>query len=117
MQHPSETEEALVRNYVLFPLLLTVLERDKKVIGESPLKTKEPYLILLQEAIKKVEMDIALNKKSLRSYGIRVYEQKKTHLGMAIRFLYKGYHHVFNPSWDVLRSEVKKNMLIYLRNS
>lgn len=117
MQHPSETEETLVRNYVLFPLVLTVLERDKKVLGESSLKTKEPYLTLLEEAIKKVELDIVHNKKSLRIHGVKVFEQNRTDLGISIKFLYKGYHHVFNPSWDVLRTEVKKTMLYYLRKS
>lgn len=114
MEFPSAQEETIIRNHVILPLLITVLERDKKVIQESALKIKNPYINLLDSCIKKVEHAITNNRKSLRLYGIKIYQEIRTDKGIEVKYLYKGYHHKCNPCWDVLRNMVTDIMWEYL---
>ncbi|MEW9674530.1 hypothetical protein [Ammoniphilus sp. 3BR4] len=55
MKLPSDQEQTFIFDYITLPLLLTVLERDRKVFESSALKIKAPYLSLFESAISKVE--------------------------------------------------------------
>jgi hypothetical protein len=53
VQMPTEEDLQSIKRYVMIPMVLTVLQRDKKVIEESALKTKGPYLALMDSVMKK----------------------------------------------------------------
>ncbi|WP_134703240.1 hypothetical protein [Ammoniphilus sp. YIM 78166] len=110
MKFPSEQEQGFILQYIVLPLLLTVLERDKKIILNTPLKIKAPYLSLFDFTIKTVEQSVHHNRKTLRLHGIKVYSQKRTEKGIEVRYLYHGYQHLFQPSWDTLRMRVSEMM-------
>lgn len=110
MTFPSEQEQGFILQYIVLPLLLTVLERDKKIIQNAPLKIKAPYLSLFDFTIKKVEGSVLHNRKTLRLHGIKIYSQKRTEKGIELKYLYHGYHHLFHPSWDTLRTKVSERM-------
>ncbi|WP_209810963.1 hypothetical protein [Ammoniphilus resinae] len=91
------------------------MERDKKVIEQSGVKFKSPYIDLMNQAIKKIEQDIIQNKKLLRQYGIRIYSENQTDSGIEVKYTFKNFHHLFNPSFDKIKSEVEKMMKEYLK--
>ncbi|MEW9669204.1 hypothetical protein [Ammoniphilus sp. 3BR4] len=58
MKFPSDQEKTFIFDYITLPLLLTVLERDRKVFEASSLKIKDPYLYLFDSAVSKVKRSI-----------------------------------------------------------
>jgi hypothetical protein len=113
MQFPSEEEQLLIKSYLLLPLIITVLERDKKVIATSSFKTKQPYIQLLDKVINRTEQDFIATKKDLYKTNIRIYQQTRTNAGIEFKYLYKGYHHQSMRSWDVIKYEITETMEAY----
>lgn len=54
------TSEAIdqFENMIYLPMLLTILDRDAKVIEVTPVKFKSPYLAVINTAIKNVHRDL-----------------------------------------------------------
>jgi hypothetical protein len=114
VQFLSDEEQQLLHNYILLPLTLRVFQRDMKVIAESPLKTKEPYLKLMDAVIQRVESDLIQVRKGLRAAGVKIYEERKTEDGISVKYSYKGYHHEGEYLWRILGFEVETVMERYL---
>jgi hypothetical protein len=113
MKFPSQEEQLLIKSYLLLPLIIAVLEHDKKVIASSPFKTKQPYMKLLDKAINRAEQDFISAKKDLYKTNIRIYQQTRTNAGIEFKYLYKGYHHPSMRSWDVIKYEITEMMEAY----
>jgi hypothetical protein len=114
MQFPTEEEQQRIKNYILLPLLLTVFERDKKVIESAELKTPGPYIDMMDAVIRKVEQDIVQGKKQLRAKGIKIFDENRTDQGLEWKYVYKGWQHKGQFVWDVVRVEVVERMRIFL---
>lgn len=114
MQFLSEEEQQLLQNYILLPLILHVFQRDKKVFAESAIKTKGPYLKLMESVIHEVENDLIQVRKELRRAGIKVYEELKTEEGIHVKYTFKRYHHEGEYLWCILGFEVEQVMERYL---
>lgn len=114
MEFLSEEQQQLIFQHVHLPLILHVFERDKKVIEGSNLKTKGPYLIMMDKVTQQVEQDIIENRKSLRKNGIIIYEQHSSREEITLKFKYKGYQHSAGYVWHVISSNIKLLMEEYL---
>jgi len=108
MKFPSNDELDYVKKYTLLPYVLRVFQYDLKAIQESSVKFKEPYRLLIEQGIRKIEQDYINTKKSLRQVGLKIYDEKITETSFDWKYLYRGYHHTFSYSSDVLKNEVKK---------
>jgi hypothetical protein len=114
MQFPNEEQCQLIKNYIVLPFVLRVFQRDLNVIGQSPLKTKVPYLEMLNQILERIVQDIAITKRGLRSAGIYIYSQNQNESSVDYEFKFKGYHHCGSFVWDVMRIEVQQYMKGYL---
>lgn len=114
---PCQTaEEAdFVKEYLLFPLMLDVLERDRNAMSEARLKMPEIYdalIGLLQDA---VTLDLARVRQEMRRRGMKVYEERRTELGIEARYLCRGYHHDFSMLWSRVKAEIVEHFCHYLK--
>ncbi|MNW61441.1 hypothetical protein D3C74_394980 [compost metagenome] len=112
INHTNE-DGSYVKMYLLLPMILTAFERDKLVAKEA-FKTSRPYIALIDAAIKKVETDLKEVRRKFRILGIKVYEEKRTELGIQASYLCRGYHHDFNMLWSVIAAESSVLMEKYL---
>ncbi|MNB79522.1 hypothetical protein D3C75_262570 [compost metagenome] len=112
IKHTNE-DGSYVKMYLLLPMILTAFERDKKV-AESSFKTPRPYVVLIEVAIKKVEIDLREVRRKFRALGIKVYEEKRTELGIQASYLCRGYHHSTTMLWSVIAAESSVLMEKYL---
>ncbi|MNI65105.1 hypothetical protein D3C73_1205920 [compost metagenome] len=112
---PTKTNEdtAYVKIYILLPMILSAFERDKKV-AEEAFKTPRPYVALIDSAIKKVEIDLKEVRRKFRILGIKVYEEKRTGIGVDARYKCRGYHYDFSMLWSVIKAESTVLMEKYL---
>lgn len=113
--HRTEAELQLVKQFILLPIILDTLERDIKVMETVPLKMLNIYYQLLRGVQDLVTADLAKVRKSLRDHGLKVYEQRRTNMGVEAAYLCRGYHHHFSMLWGVVRGEVETRLRAYLR--
>ncbi|MNW51895.1 hypothetical protein D3C74_293940 [compost metagenome] len=112
-QMKTSEDMSYVKMYILLPMILTAFERDKKV-AEKSFKTPRPYIVLIDAAINKVEIDLKEVRRKFRMSGIKVYEETRTEIGIDARYLCRGYHYDFNMLWSVIKAESSVLMEKYL---
>ncbi|MBP1932045.1 hypothetical protein [Ammoniphilus resinae] len=93
---PPEEVIENIKQYALLPLLLSVFEKDRKLIYSSGIKTMEPYVSLMEQTIKRVEEDLNETKRYFYKNGVKVYEEERTSDGIQLKYLYRGYQHTAN---------------------
>jgi hypothetical protein len=114
MEFPNDEQNEFIRQQTFLPLLLHVFQRDRKIIEASALKTKGPYIKLMDQVISQIEQDLLEVRKKLRKCGIYIYEEKRNQEGMELKYKYKGYHHSTGFVWHVITHSVEKLMETYL---
>jgi hypothetical protein len=108
-QAPLQTKEDFqyVKDYLLLPVILDVLERDIKTLDSLQLKMPDIYIRALKRIQDQVTTDLSEIRKVLRARGMKVYEQSRTKTGIEASYLCRGYQHSFAMLWVNVRSEVK----------
>ncbi|WP_195572989.1 hypothetical protein [Paenibacillus sp. 1001270B_150601_E10] len=112
---PLETEEDLhlIKECVLLPILLDALERDLAILGKTPLKMNALYCMLLRHAQDQITMDLARIRKQMRVLGLKIYEERRTELGVEAYYLCRGYHHKCSMLWSLVRAELHTRLSAY----
>ncbi|MDQ0162360.1 hypothetical protein [Bacillus alveayuensis] len=114
MSRIPDTVRDLIEQAIYLPMTITVLNRDLTVVENSPFKLKQPYLHIIEEAIKLAQKDLALAKRELRKQNVKVLRLKRDEAFTLYGFYYKGYeeqHNYFNPR---IRNKVAELIEYYL---
>ncbi|KIL47359.1 hypothetical protein [Jeotgalibacillus campisalis] len=110
---PAEDRD-LLENAFYFPMLLTVLERDRQLIEQNPFKLKKPYLELIEDTMKAVQVDLTAIKNKMRMKNMKVVKLGSDEAFTSYLFIYRGYeerHNYFNPR---LRNHAENLLRFYL---
>ncbi|MGD7045231.1 hypothetical protein [Jeotgalibacillus proteolyticus] len=110
---PAEDRD-LLENAFYFPMLLTVLERDRQLIEQSSFKLKKPYLEIIEAAMRAVQADLAAVKKKMKMKNMKVVKLGSDEAFTSYLFIYRGYeerHNYFNPR---LRNHTENLLRFYL---
>lgn len=114
MTRIPEDDRNMIEKAIYLPMVITVLNRDLKVIESSPFKLKRPYLELIEHALQSVQEDLVEVRRHLRKGNIKVSKLKSDESFTMYCFLYKGYeehHNYFNPR---LRNKTEEILCYYL---
>ena len=109
---PTE-ERNIMEKAIYLPMVLTVLARDLQVVKASPLKLKQPYILLIDETMKQVQTELKHASHYMRTHQLKVEETKRDESFTSFLFLYKGYeeyHNYFNPR---IRNKVQELLEYY----
>jgi hypothetical protein len=103
-QEVTNEELVLVKDCIIYPVILDVLERDIGKMKLMDLKIPLIYIGNLKHVQNLVTHELTDIKRELRGRGIKIYEQERSTNGMTAKYLCRGYHHqiAFLPS--VIRS-------------
>ncbi|MEK4177759.1 hypothetical protein NST97_18015 [Aeribacillus sp. FSL K6-1305] len=104
----------LIEQSIYLPMTATVLNKDMNIVKKSPFKLKDPYLHLIEEALKLVQKDLAEVRKELRRQKVKVLKAKQDEAFTTYTFYYNGYeehHSYFNPR---IRNKVNELIEHYL---
>ncbi len=107
-------ESKLVKDFILLPLLLDALENDRGILSAAALKMPVITNTLIGRLQKAALADLAQVRRSMRECGLKVYEERKTHLGVEVEFLCRGYHHKLSMLWGLVESEIEQRSFTYL---
>jgi hypothetical protein len=111
----SEFEEELISEYIHLDFLIETLESDLKAIDQVPLKLKTPYVLLIEETLKKVRSDLKNVKAKMKEFNIKVFPQRRVD-DMFVEYHYfaHGYSGTMKY-WDAaLRFASSKRLNKYL---
>lgn len=114
MTRIPEHERNMIEQAIYLPMVITILNRDRGIIKESPFKLPNPYLEMVEEALKTVQKELADVRKYLRKENIKVSELKRDEAFTMYCFIYRGYeehHNYFNPR---LRNKVEELLRHFL---
>lgn len=118
MKHaPLETPADLqhVKQAVLYPVLMDVLERDMQTLNTLQLKMPRIYISSLRRTQDQINADLVQVRRHLRERGIKIYEMKRTAEGLDARYVCRGYHHHFSMLWSLVRAEVESRLAAYMQ--
>lgn len=114
MTRIPEQDRDILEQSMYLPMVIIVLEKDRLVIDKSPFKLKQPYLNLVEEAIKTVQRDLKIVKDKMRKGNMKVEQTGRDESFTMYAFHYKGYeehHNYFNPR---IRNKVNELLEYYL---
>ncbi|WP_042352243.1 hypothetical protein [Bacillus massiliigorillae] len=96
----SDQDRDIVEQFIYLPMILTILENDKKAINTSNIKIKEPYLTLIEDTMKKITKDLKEVKMYMGKNRISIRKGEKDELFTSFHFNHAGHCYeakYFNP--------------------
>ena len=110
-----EDDLKLVEQSIFLPLVLLVLEHDRKVTEITGFKIKLVYLDLIEHTMLKVQKDLKKINDEMRKLKIKVIRGKNDGVFTEYNIYYKGYHEehrFFNAN---LKNNTQKLLAYYLQ--
>ncbi|PIC79879.1 hypothetical protein CSV75_07835 [Sporosarcina sp. P18a] len=111
---PAEAMPYL-ENYIYLPMLLTIMERDRRLLEEVPFKLKSPYLNLLDETMNTVSADLRTTALYLQKHKMRVIRHSTDELFTEYVFLHDGYQDMRRYLNVRLRNRSEELLNLYIR--
>lgn len=78
-------------NAIYFPMLITVLENDLKLIKNGQFKLKDPYVQLIEGSLKAIRFELKDTNIYLRRNNMKVIKGKNDQTFTEYAFVYGGY--------------------------
>jgi hypothetical protein len=111
---PEYHELFTLKMVLLLPIVLSIFNKDQKIIEGLAIKTKEPYVELLQTAMDNAHTELMKQQTRLRQLQLDIIEQDLSKEGLSCLFSCNGYSHQFHMRHDLLRSEIMLWMKFFL---
>jgi hypothetical protein len=115
MQYGNEEERSLIEKFVMYPIMLTLFDRDLKVVNRSPFKLKQPYIALLEQIMSQVSKDLHDVRIELRKRKIKVMDGRRDSDITEYEIFIRGYREIMRFPNVHLKNKAETLMLSYLR--
>ncbi|GKS15072.1 hypothetical protein YDYSY3_60720 [Paenibacillus chitinolyticus] len=108
-------ERHLIKEYILLPYVLTVLEINKKQISKTPgFKLPEAFVWFYDRVMDTVTHDLTEIKKQLRKMGIKIYMVTEDETSLRCMYAFAGYEERMSMVWRLVKAEVTIRLKYYL---
>jgi hypothetical protein len=111
---PTSEELTMVRDYVLLPLLLTMVQKAADDVKNSTGILRRHFLLSTQILMDRITKDIYALRKELSKRNIKVINDEQVDLVIYYKILCRGYEERFGMVRDVVRSEISVRLTKYL---
>lgn len=113
-QIPLREELELIRDYVLLPMMLTIVDKNCKQIELSSYSMKKLFVKASHVLMTHIHNDLAAVRKELKTRSIKVFEEEHESGAIHYRFLCRGYEDSFWIIRDVARAEISVRISKYI---
>lgn len=99
----------IIEQVIYLPMLISILEKDLKIIENTPFKLKGPYLDFVENTLKTIRIDLRDAKTYMYKNKIKVFKVQSDENFTMYRFIYKGHeedHSYFNPALKTRSDEL-----------
>jgi hypothetical protein len=116
---PLQTEEEIqmVKDCIIAPVLLDVLEHDMKALTLTDLKLPNIYRKKFRAMQKEVSRDLSNLRQMLRKHGIKIYSEARLREHLEAHYKCRGYDHEMVLTWDTIKAEVEIRLSQFLNVS
>ncbi|EOR24903.1 hypothetical protein AB1L07_14680 [Niallia alba] len=114
MTRIPEIQRDIMEKAIYLPMLLTILNRDLQVVKISNFKLKQPYIDLIENSMKAVQLELKKTKSYMYRHTMKIQEVNRDEAFTMFLFIYNGYeefHNYFNPR---LRNKAQELLEYYL---
>ncbi|WP_338842004.1 hypothetical protein [Paenibacillus glucanolyticus] len=109
----TSEDRHFVKRYMIITLVIAAFDRDSRHIQQQ-FKTPGPYVDIIKLATENAWADLRDVKKHFWLKGMKVYEEKRTPLGIMAKFKCRGYESSLELLWDYITAEASILMRKYL---
>lgn len=104
----------ILREFILLSILLSVFEKDKKIIQQSSIKIPSPYLDVIEKAMKRVLKSLTVLKQEMKKRGLKITRTVGSDFSLRYEYLCRGYQDIFEMPKEFAKAETEKKMRSYL---
>jgi hypothetical protein len=115
VQYGNEEERSLIEKYVMYPILLTLFNRDLKVVNHAPFKLKQPYISLLEKMMNTVSKELHEVRAELRKRKIKVMDAKRDNDISEYEIFIRGYREIMRFPNVHLKNKAETMVLYYFQ--
>ncbi|WP_028561486.1 hypothetical protein [Paenibacillus pinihumi] len=114
-QIPTREELELIRDAVLLPIMLSVVDKNCREIEASAYSLKRLYVMASNVLLTRIHQDLARVKRELKNRSIKVFEDERVDSALHYHFICRGYENQFAMLRDVIRTEMSVRMAKYIK--
>lgn len=107
-------ELTMIRDFVLLPHLLTILQNSLEEVQHSSNVLKKVFAALTQLLMNRVTKDMYGVKRELSRRNIKILSDEQADLVVYHRFVCRGYEDRFGMVREVMRSEINERLIKYI---
>ncbi|MCQ6558135.1 hypothetical protein [Paenibacillus mendelii] len=111
---PTPEEINLVRDYAILPIILSIIENNRRSIEGSTNSLRKLYVRSASALLDLIHADLARVRKTLRQRNIKVYEEERIDNMISFRFNCRGYEDQFTMIRDIIRAEASVRISKYI---
>ena len=112
---PTRKELEMMREYILLPVALHIVDKKILEVERSPQMLKLLYSTAAKVLAKHILEDVQKSKKVLHEQNIRVFEDTKDDSELTYRYICRGYEDRFVMTRDFMRAEISVRIGRYVR--
>jgi adenylate kinase family enzyme len=104
----------MIRDYILLPHMLTMVQRSIDDINRSNNLLKKLYAMSAQVVMDRISKDMFDLRRELSRRNIKVYDDETVDIVVYYRYFCRGYEDRFGIVRDVMRSEISIRLTRYV---
>mgnify|MGYP001337987013 CR=1 FL=1 len=114
-RRPTEDELIMIRDSILLPYMLTMVQKSIDDIENTPNLLKQLYLAAGRAIMNRISEDLYSLRRELSRRNIKIISDEQVELIVYHRFICRGYEDRFGMVRDVMRSEISIRLSKYLK--
>ncbi|MGG3471532.1 hypothetical protein ABES02_29210 [Neobacillus pocheonensis] len=112
---PTEDELIMIRDSILLPHMLTMVQKSIDDIESGSNLLKQLYLTAARAVMDKISGDLYSLRRELSKRNIKIIEDEQVEMIVYHRFICRGYEDRFGMMREVMRSEISIRLSKYLK--
>ncbi|OUS67619.1 hypothetical protein B1748_36090 [Paenibacillus sp. MY03] len=113
---PSIEELEMMRDYIMFPHLITMVQKSIDDISYKQITLKNVLLRCQEYIMQAISADFRGTKQEMRRRGIKVVEEEANDGILYFRYFCRGYEERFGIVREALRTEIISKLTSYTNN-
>ncbi|WP_349410180.1 hypothetical protein [Pseudalkalibacillus sp. SCS-8] len=108
--YATKEENQLIDRFILYPMLLTILNRDLLIFQKAPLKFTQPYVLWIEAKMREITQELHRTRIEMKKRNIKVtfhrYHEDTSEYNVFVR----GYHEIIKYSNFHLRNQAELSL-------
>ncbi|MDC0760455.1 hypothetical protein POF51_07120 [Brevibacillus sp. AG] len=114
-KRPTEDEFKMIRDCILLPHMLSMVQKSIEDIENHSNLLKQLYLTAGRALMSQISADLYSLRRELSKRNIKIMSDEQADMVMYHRFICRGYEDRFGMVRDVMRSEISIRLSMYIK--